>query len=780
MPIRFSTCVLLTLCAAAPLLGGGERLATFALLAIPMGLLIAVAPPRGTAPRYLGTAALATAVGALAGFLPRWLSPTPSWRRIMDEDLEIDTGGLISVQPWVSLEGFIVLLGGLVWLCYLAGRDWPREERPLILRGLALVVLAYACVALAGGWFGLAPASWEQHHGYSPFKNRNHFSTLLAMGSVLILAVANDSFRERKLSWVIWSLALVPVLAALVANFSRAGILLAFGGAGCWILLVSLSARSTARLATGASLLLALAAIFVLFGGQTFERFSEAGVGGILEDGRVPIYQDTLNLIRSVPVAGIGLGNFEEIFATIRDAFGAQARVLHPESDWLWLGAEGGLLVLVPALAVVGVFGAAYFPVALPGGRVRQRRLRAGALCAAIVVLIHSVIDVPAHTAGVFLFASVAVAVGLPHRRRDPESEAVRPPGVWRSAAWRSAGLALAAAASLVAAARYLPSQLPGSGRASQTIAQSWEAIHANPSPSPEASAALDEALRYRPLDWEAYFLRGEARARSRTNLQGARADFRRARFLSPESGRVADAEAEIWLDVHPRYAMPAWRVAIGQWPERTEDYFRRAQRAADAHPGLADAVVSLASSDPKLLVQYVASRNTSDAFETYLVPLIESDPALRNMNPTTLRRLLDLWAKLGDRTALIEALQNRPAWQEVGWHLLAAAEAEQGNFQAAYQLADRYLPPAPSFSAEAQQPIGDLRRNFYLNPTDVAAGLRLLQAELRQGLEEDALNTVEKLQRLDAVPAYLPRLKASALAQQEAWEDAWLEIGRL
>ena len=63
-------------------------------------------------------------------------------------------------------------------------------------------------------------------------------------------------------------------------------------------------------------------------------------------DFRWLIFQDAWPLIRSSPWVGLGLGNFESVFAIFRDASRGTTRSLHPESDWFWVWSEMGWLAI--------------------------------------------------------------------------------------------------------------------------------------------------------------------------------------------------------------------------------------------------------------------------------------------------------------------------------------------------------------------------------------------------------------------------------------------------
>ena len=117
-------------------------------------------------------------------------------------------------------------------------------------------------------------------------------------------------------------------------------------------------------------------------------------------DFRLKIFHDTLWMIKATPWTGTGLGAFEAIFPLYRSASVLQQRVLHPESDWLWLVAEAGL----PGM--VATAGFAIWMGARAGRQLARRRDRSMqiALCVACLgVLAHSFVDVPAHRLGTLM-----------------------------------------------------------------------------------------------------------------------------------------------------------------------------------------------------------------------------------------------------------------------------------------------------------------------------------------------------------------------------------------
>ena len=106
-------------------------------------------------------------------------------------------------------------------------------------------------------------------------------------------------------------------MAALILNYSRAGILILIAGSAIWLTVMTFRRASPARIATGLSAVLILLTAMLIFGGSTLERFHlrDGATDGISGDFRWLIFRDTWRLICTSPWCGLGLGNFEPIFA---------------------------------------------------------------------------------------------------------------------------------------------------------------------------------------------------------------------------------------------------------------------------------------------------------------------------------------------------------------------------------------------------------------------------------------------------------------------------------
>ena len=190
----------------------------------------------------------------------------------------------------------------------------------------------------------------------------------------------------------------VFLIAAIILNLSRAGIAIVVGGSALWIAVVALRQRSSARIALGFSFVLLLLTAILLLGGQTLERFNfhQPGGTGLTADFRWKIFHDAFDMIRASPWCGVGLGNFESIFATFRHESLTQTRALHPESDWIWLWAELGW----PALVVTILGAILLIRHVLPLQEGTNQRFRLAALLGSVIFAIHGIVDVSAHRVG--------------------------------------------------------------------------------------------------------------------------------------------------------------------------------------------------------------------------------------------------------------------------------------------------------------------------------------------------------------------------------------------
>ncbi|MBA2744164.1 MAG: O-antigen ligase family protein, partial [Chthoniobacterales bacterium] len=396
----------------ACLLGGATEKWAEGIVVGFLGLLLLVRPPRVSLGLFLNGILIALLACAATAFLPaRWFFE-PAWRRALISDFAVNVGSTVSPQPWLSFGCFVSLLAALSWLYYVATQALDNRTVRHQLRIFAGGVALLAALAIGLYLARVAPPFWHSQRGFGPFPNRNQTADLLGITTAVILACGYDDIRQRRKRWIFWLATFAVVVAAVVLNFSRAGIAILVAGSALWLGSFALRRGSSARLALGACALLALLTIMLVVGGQTLERFNLRGDGaGVTSDFRWLIFRDAWQLIRESPWCGIGLANFEPVFAIFRNASIGHTKALHPESDWLWVCAELGW----PSVLLIVAGAALLIRRVLPLDEGTNQRFRIAALIAALLFGLHGFVDVSAHRVGT-AYAGVLL-LGLALRR---------------------------------------------------------------------------------------------------------------------------------------------------------------------------------------------------------------------------------------------------------------------------------------------------------------------------------------------------------------------------
>jgi len=755
------------------------------IVAVLIALNLAIAPPRLPVPRAITWPLMLFALLSIGSFLPLRESAVPWWRKTFEQDFGVSLGGLRSPQPWVSLETWIVIAIGLIWVWHCLGRGFNESERRWLVRMLALFVAVIAVLAV---WFkreGIDVPFWQRSEWrlfyFGPFPNRNNFGGLLAMGAVLTFASVYDLFRRRSRWWLAYSLSLVPILLALVSNTSRAGIGLFFIGLVAWVAFASFSKRSAQRLGIAAAILLTLVAVVILFGGHILERMTlTGGQDSVLGNSRLRVWGDALSMISKVPLLGVGLGCFAAVFPFHQRYFDLNARHIHPESDWLWIAAEAGLpVIFLLAAALVNYTRRTGMWHGKSGEKSRgDRRLRNACAVAALILPVHSLVDTPAHQPGLVCFA--ALLAGLSLRARRPADASSAPQAGKTRLLF--AGFCCLAGAGWFAVAAGFP-VLPGTSSARMLEREASRLIRTGDLAA--AKTAINREIALIPADWWAYFDRAELSLMRGLPPNAALEDFARTRYLEPHGWRVCMQEAAVWLKYHPTYAPAAWREAMRRDSTQADAFYvNGALSALREHPEIRPALRSLATT-PKQKLGYLTTCGKED-FSEALVDLLEIQPDLEDFSPDERLRLFQSWYDVGDRKQLIARLEQDAAWCAEGWPVLAQDRAAQGDFRGAYQLALKYLPSPAESRASRDGDLAKLRKDFLFHPTDFNYGFALFEAESRKDLIDDALVTLDKISQIPDAPARVLYEQAVLLSRKgddaAAWEKmkAYIEKWRV
>lgn len=757
------TIALAFLVVLASFLGGATQRWSQAIVIGGFALLLLVYPPRLSLGPVLNTLALLFLALAGVAFLPaRWFV-LPDWRVALTKDFSLQLPQTLSPQPWLTLDSLFTLIAGLAWIYYVAALHSDLRDVRRTARAFAggMIALAGLCIYLHLTHSALP--FWHNERGFGPFPNRNQTGDLFGISTLVALGCMQDDFRRGHKRWILWLFGAGVLIAALVLAFSRAGILILVVGVTAWLVRLAFRKWSAAGIAVALSALLTLLAGLLIFGGETIERFhlSLGSEGTITSDYRWLIFSDAWTMIKASPWCGVGLGNFESVFALFRDVSRGVTRSLHPESDWLWVAAEMGW----PALALLFLAAIVFVRRAFPLREGTNQRLRYAALVGALLFLLHGFVDVSGHRLGSFLAGTLLL--GLAQFR--PLALSPRP---WPPILFRLVGLVLI----LVSLAWFIGwrSALPLPGRLGVENAKQTALVANRGHHFADAVSLVDRGLEWAPLDWQLYFLRAVARIGQHEPPASALEDFRRARFLEPNAYQLPFAEGKAWLGWQPTLAITAWREALQRrGAEEAGIYALMLTDAANYDARVHAALREFAVNRPGLTINYLEAA-TRPQFESALHELLAADPELQQFTAEQKRRLFELWSQQDPLDELLRNVQTHPEWLEFAWPGVARYHAGRHEFAEAWQLVRRYGRPPSLPQDAAAKSISQLERELATNPGNYATGYALYRGQTVAGRTDDALATLRHLTARSGAPAYFHYLQAEAWAGRENWERAW------
>lgn len=366
---------------------------------------------------------------AVDSFLREYLL---AYRRPTAHALSIDPGfTAVALGLYVA---FGALLFGLTRALRYMRLSWLATQ--LIGLGVALAVIGVLQKATIDPVQPLVYGFWKPTYGgnpFGPFVNRNHFAGWMLMtipvvagyGISLFLAAA----RPRVGTWRTWSqwavtvdasrfllvaFAVVAMGMSLVLTGSRSGVAsfaVVLGVLGYFIVTRASSKGKRVRAAAALSGLLAIAVLWAGLG-ETLARFARSS-GDV--EGRVAAWRDSWQIVQDFPAFGTGLGTYGQSMLVYQTT-GRDAIYLQAHNDFIQLAAEGGLLVLVPAMALLVVIIRAIWRRMTSGDDdLETSWIRAGAVAGLIGITTQSLVEFSLQMPGNTILFVVLAAIAM-HR----------------------------------------------------------------------------------------------------------------------------------------------------------------------------------------------------------------------------------------------------------------------------------------------------------------------------------------------------------------------------
>lgn len=744
------------------LLGGSHNAVALGVALLLPGVAIIVKPPSMGLGKWADFGVVGLLGVLLLAFLPQFYWPAAEWRTEAVEAFGIQLPAVLSVQPWISFEAWIMAVAGFAWL-YAAlqwrinfhGRRWLSFWLSILLAGLAGAVVW-------GNLVGSRYPGAEEATAFSFFPNRNQTANFLVLGGVATFAYAMDGLRSRTVLPLVGVPASALCLVGLVLGVSRAGVLLYFIGVGLWFLL-SLRTHSMPRfLKIGFPVVVVAFSVVVSSNQRTVQRIISflTSDSQLEEEFRVKMYKDTLGMVLDAPLSGFGVGNFPAVFPQYREASANPQAVVHPESDLFWLAAEGGLL----AVGCLSLFLFAYFMACRGFAKGASSSYRVLALVAVLVFLIHGLVDVPGHRPGTVYFAILFAALALPKRERPAIG---LPPVFWRLL---GGGLLAVGLVWLAAGVFHLP------WHSSVKVPSYKESIrrHIDVADFGQALEATDQWIGLQPLDWRPYFRRAQLTLAESGQRGEAAADFRRARFVEPILGVISYEEGKVWLPYDPARAISAWRETLNREMEEMDRNFGRMIGFTMESPPALERMARLSDIDPYYRAYFLCYIR-GDQLMRELASELVKDPALSRFTRQQRTAIVKNWILRGNPDPAEAFLQEYGDSLENSWWLWSLLHKERADFKMAVDVIREHIevPKIPEVRVD-DVVMTRLMREYAVAPKDIMKGTAVLYVYVEQEAYEKALPILDSLLETRKPPAYLDYWRAECLYQVQEYIESW------
>ncbi|HZJ16752.1 MAG TPA: O-antigen ligase family protein [Chthoniobacteraceae bacterium] len=788
-PSRISAAAQLLLmlgAAAAVFLAGGPHEANLGVYLVVAGLALVVCPPQARLTWKMWAVGAGLVLCASLALLPHDWFPNPEWRgRLIDAGVPLPRS--ITAAPEETC--FWLAIFAIASSVALFALMHPVRSKTLVI--LASVMMAI-CAAYAGLALYAYRSGWEYPFAADPatfgfFHNRNHTATFLMTGCVAAPGVLLTAFRERHwLAGLMATMCLGVCLTGLIFfTTSRGGILSLLIGIALWLAGLGGAHRSRPLLISFAALF--LGGLFLFLAPQSVVRHRMLVLIGLEQDAakqtnatqtipsepsldaRLLIFSDAFGMVRDYPITGTGLGTFRQVFPQYRLRFVSDTPNVHPESDWLMLATETGVLTcLVLAVGLAWLISRVW--------RLRNHSywpLRWGILCAALAAFLHGIVDVPAHRTALGWWLLAIFVLGF----QAPPRDVRRPPrGLHLLFVLVGCGTVILGGY-LIRAAWF--NGRPAPFNASFEVQTDIIRLRAEGNLPASVEAARQAIARFPLAGWLHYQL-GLTLLRLGGREEEADAAFHAQRLLNPNSPQVAIDQGTLWLPIDANRTLGLWVEAIRD-RERMDQRLRRGEAGALA---LSGDLIGRAAEHPDLQRDlYIASaKNPAFALaglERVRPPFAAAELSRLSANTVFIqslteperRQFLQTWYARGDREPLFRFVEEHPDWESASWQIQLRRLLDAGKFEEAirgaalYYKIDLNLPAPGASDAEVRS-------------VDPANPIEAFDAAWKKGNTIAAKRILEEARVGQGSPEVW-RLSAGLAASEGQWKSAWQFLDR-
>jgi O-antigen ligase len=353
----------------------------------------------------------------------------------------------LSIDPWSSgialvlFGAFVLLMLGSARLLSLSG------SRPLV-EGLTIFAVFLALIAIIqkSTSTGLIYGLWkpvESGSPFGPFVNKNHFAGWMLMALPLALGHLSGAIAHavrgvkpgvrNRLLWlssaeasrvILIGSGIFVMALSLVLTMSRSG--MSALAVALMITGVLVGRRHSTRTRRAVALaylgLLCVVLVWYVGAGVIAKRFAEQNWG---EFDRVSVWKDAIAVAAKFPITGTGLNTYQSA-TLLYQRYDPEHYYSAAHNDYLQLAAEGGLLLVAPAIVCVVLFVRAVRRRFIEETSITTYWIRTGAVTGIAAIALQEVVDFSLQMPSNACLFAVLCAIALhrtPERRRSGYSQ---------------------------------------------------------------------------------------------------------------------------------------------------------------------------------------------------------------------------------------------------------------------------------------------------------------------------------------------------------------------
>lgn len=710
-PFRSALAQFLLLAAAlvAVFMAGGARQGSSGIFFLVTGAGMVLLAPNRVVPWRYWIFAIAIFSTASLSLLPQSWFYAPPWRVALQQFQGLPPLIQVTPVPRETVYWLMLLLGALFVGLFSLGHPVRSGAKIYIALFGTLACAAYAGIALYAKFTGWKYPFLERG-GWAPpdfgfFPNRNHTAAFLVTGSILSIGVIREAWMEkRKIVFLLAGCALgVCIYALMFQSASRGGVVFLVIGVVLWAAALGRNHLTLPVVVSCLVISSAMVWFFLASEGLAKERVMQmvgiqrpvpAAANGsppitrtAFSDFRSKIFADTGRMIRDYPITGTGLGTYAYLYPFYARASLGEAVALHPESDWFMLMAEAG----IPCVLLVLGLGCLLIRDMLPLQRSGTWPLRWGLISAALVAVLHGLVDVPIHRVELGWWVLVLAGLALGNPVATVTRDMMDPEWVLQRIIFAIGGAGFLALGGLLIGAQWfgLPPFPPY--RAPIIVSQMRQLVAQGQSVAAVNLARSEIPLS--PMSRGLYRELGFREIRNGGDPVVADAVFLAERALNPGSAQVPLDQGRLWLSDDPMRAALLWGEALKRH-KAIEDagghanaarFFDELLGQSREYPGIIPILGRYAKISPETWLVW-----TERAPDGFMEETAKDTDFLSKLDLTERRKFLLSWWNRGNRDTLQAFIAAHPDWEKPAWPIRVNQLLAQKNFQGALEAVQK------------------------------------------------------------------------------------------